>query len=316
MEDKITDFFEGKIPPAEMPEFLRQVESDQEYKKLFIKMQNTNACLHFLTEEKDQEIGRSGYARFNRITRKKNLVRILLKTTSYAAVFALLFVSIRYFTDRTETKPAAMCEAYVPIGQRARLTLEDGSLVWLNAGSTLIYPSVFSDERKVTLNGEAFFEVKADVQHPFTVVTQGLCVTALGTKFNVNGYSENNQVHVSLIEGNLKLWNDSTQEIFLDPGQQALFADGFMKLEPIEHDDYFLWINGIYSFMNKPLRNIIQKMERSYNVTIQVEDLPILDYEYTGKFRQQDGIDMALRMIQHIHPFKFERTDDVYIIKK
>jgi ferric-dicitrate binding protein FerR (iron transport regulator) len=89
-----------------------------------------------------------------------------------------------------------------------------------------------------------------------------------------------------------------------------------MDMQYITDLDYFLWKDGIYSFTNEPLRNIIRKMERYYNVPIRAENLSILDYEYTIKFRQQDGLDVALQMIRKTHPFKIIKKDDYIILKE
>lgn len=316
MEDKIIEYFEGKMSPTESANLLRLVDSDKELKKLFIRIQNTYTLLNFIPEKKDDRQGKAGYGRFKQITRRKTIHRALLQTTAYAATVALLVIGTWYVASSLARKPITMTEVYAPAGQRSRLTLNDGSVVWLNSRSTLAYPSNFSDDRHVVLTGEAFFEVTANSDRPFTVTMQNVNITALGTKFNVNGYPENDGIQASLIDGSIKICDHMEQELTLQPDQQALYRNGVLTLEPIEHTDYFLWTKGIYSFVNEPLSNIIKKLERYYDVKIEVEDLSILDYEYTVKFRQQDGVDMLLRFIQKIHPFKFERKDDLIILKK
>ncbi|MDR1155041.1 MAG: DUF4974 domain-containing protein [Bacteroidales bacterium] len=315
MEDKIIKYFEGKMHHAERIDFLRDVDSDKELKKLFINMQNTDALMHIVSEKKDEYHGKTAYRQFKQITRRKTVRRVLLNSVAYAASIALLVVATWYFAVNSGAS-ARMTEVYAPAGQRARLTLDDGSVVWLNARSTLTYPSVFSGNRHVALSGEAFFEVAANPDKPFTVTAQGVNITALGTRFNVSSYPENDRVQASLIEGSVKVWDDSGQELVLQPSQQAHYHNHRLLLEPIEHSDYFLWTKGVYSFVNEPLTSIIQKLERYYDVKIEVADASVLDYEFTGKFRQQDGVDMILRIIQRIHPFKIERKEDMIVLRK
>ncbi len=317
MEEKIIEYLEGKMPEAEISDFLHLIESNRQLKDTFVRMQNTRALLNMLPEKKDEFEGKSGYLRFMQIVRRKTGRKILMKIAACAATGALLVVGTYFFAGGfSERSNSAMNEIFVPAGQRVRLTLGDGSKVWLNAKSTLKYPSDFSSERCVTLSGEAFFEVTADPERPFMVTAKGLNIVALGTKFNVCGYPDDGVTQASLVEGCIKVRCDSGQEILLSPNRKVRLENGKMISEPAEHADYFLWTEGIYSFENEPLRNIIRKLERYYDVKIETKNLSILDCEYTGKFRQRDGVDMILRLMQKIHPFRFERKDDVYTLKE
>jgi ferric-dicitrate binding protein FerR (iron transport regulator) len=314
MEDKIINYFEGKLSYMETVELLREVESDPASKDLFINIQNTRTLIGMIPEMRDEPAAKVGYGQFRQITLRKATRRIAAKVFAYAASIALLITATWHVAGSwgLSTKTT---EVYVPTGQRAKLTLDDGSVVWLNARSTLTYPSVFSSNRHVTLTGEAFFDVATDPDRPFTVTTQGVNITALGTKFNVAGYPENGGVQTSLLEGLVKVWDDRGAEVVLQPNQQARYSDRRFILESIEHSDYFLWTRGVYSFVNEPLTSVIQKLERYYNVKIEVANPAMFNYEFTGKFRQQDGVDMILRIIQRIHPFEFERKEDIIILK-
>ena len=340
MEDKIIEYFEGKMPRAESVDFLRCVEADKELKKLFINTQNVYALTRMIPKKEDPYLGKAAYERFMQMTRRGIIRRIIVKSLAYAATAALLVLATWHYAGKPDTTdtPIRTTEVYTPAGQRTKLTLDDGSVVWLNARSTLAYHSDFSLNRHVVLTGEAFFEVATNPDKPFTVATRGVNITALGTKFNVNAYPENDGTQVALIEGSVKVWNDDGQEIWLQPDQQAHYRshqptpqhelpheeiipieeqrDSKLSLQPIEHKDYFLWTSGIYSFDNEPLTHVFQKLERYYDVKIQVADTSILDNEFTGKFRQQDGVDMILRIIQHIYPFKIQRKEETIVLTK
>ena len=340
MEDKIIEYFEGKMSRAESADFLRCVEADKELKKLFLNTQNCYALTHLLPKKADSYFGKVAYERFMQMTRRSTIRRLAVKSLAYAAAIALLVATTWHYAGKPDTSdtPLKTTEIYTPAGQRTKLTLDDGTVVWLNARSTLAYHSDFSDNRQVVLTGEAFFEVAPNPGKPFTVATRGVNITALGTKFNVNAYPENDETQVALIEGSVKVWNDAGQEILLQPDQQVHYRnnqltrqdeapdeekllieeqrDNTLTLQPIEHKDYFLWTNGVYSFDNEPLTQVFQKLERYYDVKIEVADASILDNEFTGKFRQQDGVDLILRMIQHISHFKIQRKGETIVITK
>ena len=321
----------------ERGDFLRSVEADKELKNLFINTQNTYALTRMIPKKNDNTEGKAAYEQFMQTTRRSITRRIVLRTMAYAASIALLMIGTWHFSRQPEPDTLVRTtEVYVPAGQRTKLTLDDGSVVWLNARSTLVYPSDFSRNRHVTLTGEAFFEVAANPDKPFTVAAKGVNITALGTKFNVSSYPEDDETQVALMEGSVKVWDDSGKELILKPKQQAHYRsnkiatkqelpvdeklvvkdsrDNKLTLQPIEHEEYFLWTNGVYSFVNEPLSGVFQKLERYYDVKIEITDASVLDNEFTGKFRQQDGVDMILRIIQRIHPFKFERKEDIIII--
>jgi len=323
----------------ERGDFLRSVEADKEFKRLFINTQNAYALTRMIPKKKDEAEGKAAYERFMQTTRRRITRRIVLRTLAYAASIALLMIATWHFARQPEPDTLARTtEVYAPPGQRTKLTLDDGSVVWLNARSTLVYPSDFSRNRHVTLTGEAFFEVAANPDKPFTVAAKGVNITALGTKFNVTSYPEDDETQVALMEGSVRVWDDSGKELILKPNQQAHYRsnklaakqelpveeklvvedrrDNRLTLQPIEHEEYFLWTNGVYSFVNEPLSGVFQKLERYYDVKIEITDASVLDNEFTGKFRQQDGVDMIMRMIQHIHPFKIERKDDIIVLTK
>jgi ferric-dicitrate binding protein FerR (iron transport regulator) len=321
MDEKILKYFENEMSQTEGIEFLKQIESDDRIKQDFVNYQNVYALLHVLPHgKKDETEGKAGYIRFSHITKQKNIRRLFVKITAYAASVALLIMATWFVSSRHTSQSIAAIthELFVPAGQRARLTLDDGTVVWLNARSNLIYPAAFlGNERKVSLSsGEAFFEVTHDPDRPFTVSAQDLNITVLGTKFNVSMYQEEDDIQVALEEGSVRVWDAWGEEKILSANQQLSYLNKKMTVHTIEHLDYFLWKDGIYSFHKESFSSIIEKLRRYYDISIEVEDLPIMDLEYTGKFRQQDGVDMILRILQITHPFKIERNEDVIILRK
>ena len=206
---------------------------------------------------------------------------------------------------------------YTPAGQRAQLVLQDGTEVWLNAKSKLIYPSQFTGkERKVVVEGEAFFNVAKDYEKPFIVSSQDVDMKVLGTQFNVYCYPEAGYIQTSLLEGSVRVFfqDKESEGITLKPDQQVTVTGGKMVVEPISLNDHFLWREGIYAFENEPLINILKKMELYYDVKIMVKDTSLFNDTYTGKFRQRDSLDDVFRVLQQIRKFKVEKDKDKNIV--
>ncbi|MGM9802857.1 MAG: FecR family protein [Muribaculaceae bacterium] len=324
MDDRLIKYFQGELSPTERLQFLRQVEADDELKQQFIEYKNMQAMLHLSSQPCNNEENRQAYTLFNRIIRAKKIRRFMLQASSYAAAILLVVMSTYWITTRYHNAQQAFANIqntlYVPAGQRVQLTLQDGTEVWLNAQTKFTYPAVFAgNERRVQVEGEAFFSVAKNPQQPFIVSSQGVEMKVLGTKFNVTSYPGENAIHTSLLEGGLKVYfhNAESDGIILKPNQQVTIKGKQMEVTPLPHTDYFLWRNGIYSFVNEPLIDILKKLELYYDVKIVVEDPSIYTWDYTGKFRQRDGIDEILRMLQHIHKFSITKDEEnnIYTLK-
>jgi len=157
-----------------------------------------------------------------------------------------------------------------PRGGQYRVQLSDGTGVWLNADSKLRYPVVFgSGLRKVFLSGEAYFEVSKDAKRPFLVETVMQDVEVLGTHFNVSAYEDEGYTSTSLTEGKVKVTVGGTGHILL-PGQQAISLEDSKTLNVLQVDtvEAIAWKNGYFYFQDEPLKNILQKISRWYDVDI------------------------------------------------
>lgn len=165
----------------------------------------------------------------------------------------------------------------IPNGKRFNITLSDGTLVHLNAGSSITFPVEFLKNRirKVFLSGEAFFEVAHDKKNAFIVNANKLDVQVYGTKFNVSNYQEDHTTNVVLVEGSVGLSEvgqsaKNKNEVFLTPGYKGTFnkEDNKILNEKVNTSLYTSWMNGNLVFRQETFENIIQKLERHYNVII------------------------------------------------
>ena len=299
MDERILKYFQNELDAAERLELLREIRKDDILKKQFSEYQNLCALINLSSYGENIDEGKNKYSYFKQwiVTRKRH--QFLIKLMKYAAVVILVIISTCWLTLWTSSSlldDSLLAETntlYVPAGQRACITLQDGSLVWLNAQSTLIYPSHFSgSERKVQIMGEAFFEIAKNEKKPFYVVAQNAEMQVLGTKFNVYSYPETGITRTSLVEGAVQVSCDnSTEKVVLKPNEQVTVENGKMTVELIEFPDALLWKEGIYSFNNERLIDITKKLELYYDVKIVVSNQLLRDIRYTCKFRQRDGID-------------------------
>ena len=295
------------------------MRDDEELRNEFIRLQNISSLSQLLqqpsTDSESRESLRQFYQRLQSVKRKKAIFNLL----QYAAII-LLLIGSTFFITHLLSKPKELIELnklYVPAGQRAQLTLSDGTEVWINSGSTLIYPAQFSEkQRDVTLQGEAYFSVTENHKRPFTVNTERLKMEVLGTEFNVFSYPESGYTQTVLVEGSLRvsIRGANAKQTLLSPNQQATLYNNNLIIEKTTHPDHLLWRNGIYAFNNECLIDIIKKLELYYDITIQVEDPEKFNVRYTGKFRQRDGIDEILRILQKIKPFKILKDKEKNII--
>ena len=163
-------------------------------------------------------------------------------------------------------------------GQKQTLTLSDGSIVKLNAGSSIFFPEQFGpDSREIKLIGEAFFEVVNDSKRPFSVLTGDIRTVVLGTSFNVNAYPNKNEIEVSLVTGKVKVESTNYAEkaidpIYLVPGEQASYSLStlYLKKHKFDSDEMLGWKSGIIYFNNADESTLVSKLEQWYGVEISV----------------------------------------------
>jgi len=230
-----------------------------------------------------------------------------------AAILLLpvLIVSAIYFysrNDHSDQFSAVYNTAETQLGMRSSLTLPDGTKVWLNAGSKLSYPVLFSDKyRAVKLSGEAYFEVKKDKKWPFVVSAGNMNVVVTGTTFNCNAYPENKNIETVLLEGEVTLINESaTINKVLKPGELAVFRKNSQQITKTKTDleKYIAWKNGKLMFREDKMNLVVEKLERWYNVEFQIEDKEIADYVYTATF-VDESLDQILKMLSLSAPIRY-----------
>lgn len=204
----------------------------------------------------------------------------------------------------------------IPNGAKTNITLPDGSLVWLNSGSTLLYPAQFEKNRSVTLIGEAYFKVEKN-GHPFIVSTNYGDIVVKGTSFNVKAYTDDNSFETTLEEGVVAFRvKNSENEVTLKPGEQVInTAEGF-TIRQVETKYFTSWKEGKLLFNREPFPDFIKKLERWYNVKIQYSDPKLDEIWYTGTI-EMESISEVMEMISKAAPvtYSFDNKTRIFTIK-
>ncbi|MDR1723487.1 MAG: FecR domain-containing protein [Tannerella sp.] len=320
MEDRIYKYFHGGLKREERLELLREAETDKELRKELIRQHNMLALFELAQQKGDAETALAEYKRFLRVRKYNNMRRLRSAVLRYAAVAAaaaaLTWFVADFYPERVlnlvRVSADDMQELNVPAGQRISFMLQDGTMVWLNAQSTIRYPLAFDRrERRINIDGEAYIEVAPDENRPLTVFLKGVEVKALGTTFNVRAYEDESDAVVSLLQGKVSVRSlNNESEIILRPNQQATVSGDGIRVTAITHPDYFLWKDGIYSFTNEPFESIAEKLELYYDVDITFNDDIIRKWKYTVKFRQRESINEIMRLMQRIHKFGFIKDEE------
>lgn len=186
----------------------------------------------------------------------------------------------------------------VPTGGFYTITLSDGTKVWLNAKSSLKYPTCFvGNERNVELTGEGYFEVAHNAKQPFKVKTRGQVIEVLGTRFNINAYGDENNISTSLLQGSIKIWAQNVAAKVLSPGEKAILADNELDIQRSNVEDEIDWVNNDFVFNNSDLCSILRKVSRWYDVEI---DCPaeLSNMRFSGKISRSKNIQQVLNTME------------------
>ncbi|MUP37372.1 FecR family protein [Labilibaculum euxinus] len=208
----------------------------------------------------------------------------------------------------------------IPKGGEYKLTLADGTKIWLNSNSKLRYPSQFgTGVRKVQLEGEAFFQVAKDKEHPFVVDVTTAEVKVLGTSFNVNAYNDQDEIFTTLVEGKVEVNDDfrGTSQKLL-PNDQLCFnkLNGKTSKKIVDTRLYTAWKDGRFVFENKSLEDIMIRLSRWYDVDVFFLSNSIKHLKYTGDVARYDNINSILDMIEVTEKVKFTIKDRSVMIEE
>jgi ferric-dicitrate binding protein FerR (iron transport regulator) len=243
---------------------------------------------------------------------KKSRIVLLRRAIAIAAILLIGMVITVLIPHTTSRQPETLQVFSVPLGSRSKVLLADGTEINLNAGSELSYSSNFSSKnRSVTLTGEAFFHIKSDSEHPFIVKTKDFDIQVTGTEFNVCSYNEDAFSTTTLAEGKINLkFSTSGQLIDVKPGEKFLLNRETHKysLQPVDVIQDIAWKDGEFIFKNIPFPELVQRLERWYDVKLIVSDDKLTNFSYSGRFKNQETIWQVLGALKLTSPIDYKKT--------
>ena len=208
-------------------------------------------------------------------------------------------------------------ELIIPKGGEYQVMLADGTKVWLNSASRLIYPQSFmGKERRVVLSGEAFFDVTHDAERPFVVETSRMNVKVLGTRFNVNDYDDNEEVSTTLVNGSVEIISGDQQAFRLVPGEQAYGKENELEKREVNVRLYTSWIDGKFLFNNTELEEIAKQISRWYDVEIFFSSESVKKVRFTGAIVKFKPLEDLVRMIESTSQVRFSVKGRTIVISE
>ncbi len=242
-----------------------------------------------------------------RISLRRSAVRI-----AAAAVIAAVLLAGGLTTVLLSKRLAQPVTVVTQLGERSQVVLPDGTKVWLNSSSSVEYVApFFSRQRRVKMEGEAYFEVEHDRRAPFVVSTNGLDIEVLGTRFNIRNDDNEHRVTTVLLEGAVKAYASGREQasVRLHPAQQLVFdtRTHAMRLTDCPSAERSInWIDGRFCFEHDTFGEIVAELKRYYNVDIRFMDNRLRDMRFSGNFRVEDGIYHIMSVLQLTYKFTYK----------
>jgi len=242
--------------------------------------------------------------------RNEKVIQINIFRRVAAAVLILLsvgFGSLWTFNHFSSTPTSVIVRFETPAGEKSKVVLADGSLVWLNSQSVLKYDAL--NPREVRLDGEAYFEVEKDREHPFAVLSpSGMKVLVTGTRFNLRTYANEQVVETSLEEGEVIIANENSKQLaVLKPGQQARYfkKDGVVQVLNVIAENFSIWKNNELRFSDITFEELLPQIERWYGVSVNLEQVKANNDRFTLTIKTE-SLRELLNMMQLTSKFEYE----------
>ena len=220
------------------------------------------------------------------------------------------------YASGVESESVVYNKLEIPRGGEFCLTLSDGTRVWLNSETSIQYPVAFgAKERRVFVQGEAYFEVAKDAKKPFTVQFMSSSVTVLGTSFNIRAYPEEKRSQTTLAEGSVRIYSPGSS-MLLKPGEQAEVSalSGEMVKQEVEVKNFTSWKDGRFVFEQQPLEDIMRTLERWYDIRVIFKDEEAKRISLSGNMKRYGDFSQVMKMLQMTGDVRFElHGNDVYI---
>ena len=306
MDDELLiAYFKGEVSDEEAQQITEWIEAKIEHQRYYQQL-----CRLFEVSYWIEDIPEQTEVAFPKKTKALPWKHYVISFMKVAAIFVLGFALHFFLNWQKTTHHELQHQIHVPTGQHVEIMLADGSKVWLNSGSTLTFPSKFNGKKRmVELDGEGFFEVKSDKEHPFIVSTSKYQVKAVGTSFNIYDYQDSPQFEAALLNGKVEVTTNAKKSsvVILTPNQRAALCQGVLKVKPIENANNYLWRKGILYF-NEPLLEVFDKLQEYYDIEFPIRNSSLTRKSpyCTGKFRAKDGLEHIIRVLKETNHFDYQ----------
>jgi transmembrane sensor len=193
-----------------------------------------------------------------------------------------------------------------PVGGQYHLVLEDGTNVWLNAASSIKYPTIFTGaERKVEVTGEVYFEVAHNAAKPFRVASNQQVIEVLGTHFNVNAYPDEASTKTTLLQGSVKV-STASASIIIKPGQQSVLLNRYLSInQATDLGEAVAWKNGYFQFKDEKISSVMRELSRWYNIEVEYDGKLAEEEGFNGTISRSKNISQVLKMLERTKAVHF-----------
>jgi ferric-dicitrate binding protein FerR (iron transport regulator) len=307
---------------------LSDVNEQVYIESLFSKGENNIYLRQYLEKEWDTTLNISSSSeadlthlldRIHHIIRKKEIlkkqkpvqkfIRIYMRAAAILLLPLLIAGGLVYSYLMMDYKPKADGQVnstiYAPLGARVSFNLPDGSTGMLNSGSRLSYSLPFNNNRQVRLEGEAWFEVNRDEAHPFEITTGNSTVKVLGTRFNMSAYPDENYIEVVLQSGKVEFMNSNDKDkVTMVPSERLVCRNGNISKSVTDPAKYYAWTEGKLVFRGDQMDEVARRIERWYNVKIDIADKELERYSFRATF-EDDKLEEVLRLLSMTSPISY-----------
>lgn len=321
IEELINIHIHGSLNTEER-EYLRQnlsMMSDAELSSILSDIWNNFEDKAISENEFDHLIGKLGIVPQQK--KKKSLLYRIGRVAAAIAIPLIMGIGVYYYADNKRLNDFVSNSTSIDVasGEKAQITLPDGTTILLNAATTVTYPSNFGlEKREILLNGEAYLDVSKNDKVPFYVNTDLVQIKVLGTKFNVNAYHNSPIIETSLVEGSIRLTTKGAkpQSITLSPHEKATYYKEHDVLSIFKTSTHFetAWIRGELVFRSAKFSDIVEKLKRRYGVDIEVIGKDYNENLFTGSFKE-DYANSVLKILQLHYNFTYTDSGGKIVIR-
>lgn len=317
--EEYADYLSGEGSLSENENLLERLKNDPEEKKVFELLESIwlskSPKMNLIDRVWDLTSLKIG---FNHHIQKTHKLNFIIRYAAIIVILVSIGLNAYLMVKKANLNPINFVECSTNTGEVKKLTLPDGSNVWLNSQSTIIFPEKFDrKKRNVFLIGEAFFKVEKNPEKPFFVNTSAMVVKVLGTSFNISNYNNDPTLSTILVEGKVELINKVAKgkNIVMSPNEEVLLnkTNGEISIDKKPEPLVAPWREGRFRFYKTDLLSIAHQLERKYDCQIVIVDKAAETMKFTADF-EDEGLDKILGLLNKAHSFNLKKKENKYFI--